>query len=132
MIACSLRKVCKEIKPLEQGHREEPSTKEECLKALTQIMEPNKTPASDGLPAQCYKLSFLERHTVFDYLNDSYNYAHLYGHLSVSQEQGIIKLTAKKDSELLFIKNWWPISLLNCDHKIIAKGETSSPKAYRP
>ena len=43
------------------------------------------------------------------------------GQLSVTQRRGIIKLIPKKDAEPYFIKNWRPISLLNCDYKIAAK-----------
>ena len=40
---------------------------------------------------------------------------------SISQRRGIIKLIPKKDADSSLIKNWRPISLLNCDYKIAAK-----------
>ena len=43
------------------------------------------------------------------------------GLLSVTQRQGIISLLPKKDKNPLFLKNWRPISLLNCDYKIASK-----------
>lgn len=39
----------------------------------------------------------------------------------MTQRRGIIKLIPKKDAEPYLIKNWRPISLLNCDFKIAAK-----------
>ena len=58
--------------------------------------------------------------TISEYLINSYNYAYISGHLSVSQKRGIIKLNPKKDSEPFYVENWRPISLLNYDYKIIA------------
>ena len=37
------------------------------------------------------------------------------------ERRGIVKLIPKKDAEPYLIKNWRPISLLNCDYKIAAK-----------
>ena len=92
-------------------------TKQECLQALKD-MEPNKTPGSDGLPAEFYKIFWNE---ISDYLINSINYAFGNGQLSVTQRRGIIKLIPKKDTETNLIKNWRPITLLNCDYKIAAK-----------
>jgi len=39
----------------------------------------------------------------------------------VTQRRGIIKLIPRKDAEPDLIKNWRPITLLNCDYKIAAK-----------
>lgn len=78
----------------------------------------NKSPGSDGLPAEFYRIFWND---ISDYLLNSFHYAYLRGQLSVSQKRGIIKLIPKKDTELYFVKNWRPISLLNCDYKIAAK-----------
>ena len=45
-------------------------------------------------------------------------YSTLGDELSTSQKQAIIKLIEKKDRAKGFIKNWWPISLLNVDIKL--------------
>ena len=81
-------------------------------------MECNKTPGSDGLPAEFYKVFWND---IADLLLKSLNYAHQTGELSVTQRRGIIKLIPKKDAEPYLIKNWRPISLLNSDYKIAAK-----------
>ena len=58
-------------------------TKEECLEALKD-MNLNKTPDSDGLPVEFYKVFWSD---ISDHL------------LSVSQKRRVIKLIPKKDAE---------------------------------
>ena len=103
-------------------------SKEECLKALKD-MECNKTPGSDGLPAEFYKVFWSDISNLF--LN-SINYAYRSGLLSVTKRRGIIKLIPKKDAEPNLIKNWRPISLLNCDYKIVAKAIANKFKQVIP
>ena len=43
------------------------------------------------------------------------------GQLSTSQKQAMITLLEKKDKHRTFIKNWWPISLINVDVNIAPK-----------
>ena len=81
-------------------------------------LEADKTPGTDGLPADFYKVFWND---ISDYLVNSINYAFGKGQLSVTQRQGIIKLIPKQDAEPDLIKNWRPITLLNCDYKIAAK-----------
>ena len=81
-------------------------------------MECNKTPGSDGLPADFYKVFWND---IADYFLKSINYAYQTGQMSITQRRGIVKLIPKKDAELYLTKNWRPISLLNCDYKIAAK-----------
>ena len=52
---------------------------------------------------------------------DSFNYAFGKGILSVDQRRGVISLIPKKNKNLLYLKNWRPLSLLNVDYKLIAK-----------
>ena len=103
-------------------------TKTECLEALKN-MECNKTPGSDGLPAEFYKVFWND---IADLFLKSLNYAHQIGQMSVTQRRGIIKLIPKKDAEPYFIKNWRPISLLNCDYKIAAKAIANRFKQVLP
>ena len=46
----------------------------------------------------------------------------------MTQRHGIIKLIPKKDAEPYLIKNWCPITLLNCDYKIVAKARANRLK----
>ena len=86
-------------------------TKAECLQAL-RSMKPGKTPGSDGLPIEFYKVFWNE---ISACLLNTINYAYTEGKFSISQRRGIIKLIPKKDAETYFIKNWRPITLLNSD-----------------
>ena len=92
-------------------------------------MECNKTPGSDGLPAEFYKVFWND---IADLFFKSLNYANQTGQLSVTQRRGIIKLIPKKDAEPYLIKNWRPISLLNCDYKIAAKAIANRFKQVLP
>ena len=82
----------KKLSQFEQGLCEDHLTKEECPKAVKE-MECNKTPGSDGLPAEFYKVFCKD---VSDFLINSFNCAYLSGHLSVSQKRGIIKLIPRE------------------------------------
>ena len=50
----------------------------------------------------------------------------------MTQRRGIIKLIPKKGAEPYLIKNWRPISLLNCDYKIAAKAIANRFKHVLP
>ena len=92
-------------------------------------MECNKTPGSDGLPAEFYKVFWND---IAEFFLKSINQGYRTGQLSVTQRRGIIKLIPKKDAEPYLIKNWRPISLLNCDYKIAAKAIANRFKHVLP
>ena len=91
-------------------------TIDECAKSLKN-MKNGKTPGSDGLSVEFYKLFW---NSIKDLVFESFLYSYDLGELSIDQKRGIIKLLPKKDKILKFLKNWRPISLLNTDYKIIA------------
>jgi len=93
-------------------------TSKECLDVL-KTMSNNKTPGTDGFPAEFYKCFFFD--DISNILVKSYNYSFQNGCLSIDQSRGIINLIPKKDKDPTFLKNWRPISLLNTDYKIITK-----------
>ena len=103
-------------------------TEEECLEALKD-MDTEKTPGTDGLPAEFYKTFWDE---LASSLISAFNYAYDQGTLSVSQRRGIIKLIPKKDADPHFIKNWRPLTLLNCDLKIATKAIANRIKKVIP
>ena len=86
-------------------------TEKECLEAL-KGMGTEKTSGTDGFPAEFYKVFWNDISAI---LTRALNYAYETGQLSVTQRRGIIKLIPKKDAEPFFIKNWRPLTLLNCD-----------------
>ena len=103
---------------------------EECLQALNSYcMNSDKTPGTDGLPCEFYKIFWND---VSDILISSFNYSYETGTLSVSQGRGIVNLIPKKDADLSLIKNWRPLTLLNCDYKIATKAIASRKKIFLP
>ena len=97
----------------------------ECLKT----MEMGKSPGTDGLPAEFYKVFWND---VSTHLLASLNSSFSKGHLSISQRRGLITLIPKKNKPQQFLKNWRPISLLNCDYKIAAKAVATRMKKVLP
>ena len=93
---------------------------EELVKEINSLqrLAESRAPGTDGLPAEFYKVFWND---ISDLFLNSINYAYRSSQLSVTQRRGIIKLIPKKDAEPNLIKNWRPISLINCDYKIAAK-----------
>ena len=92
-------------------------------------MESNKTPGTDGLPAELYKVFWKDNSS---FLISALHYSFGSGRLSISQRRGAIKFIPKKDAELYYIKNWRPITLLNTDYKIAAKAIANRVKSVLP
>ena len=92
-------------------------------------MESNKTPGTDGIPVEFYKVFWND---VKPFFLASINTSHAKGLLSISQRRGLLTLIPKKDKSSCDIKNWRPISLLNCDYKIAAKSIANRIKRTLP
>ena len=71
-------------------------------------MQSNKSPVTDGLPAEFCKLFWKGSHP---YLLNASKYAHRNGLLMIPKKNKAAKL----------LKNWRPITLLNRDYKIASK-----------
>ena len=89
----------------------------ECFESL-KTMAPNKSPGTDGLPAEFYKVFWKD---IEQFLLNALNCAYTKGCLSITQRRGLITLVPKKNKPINLLKNWRPITLLNCDYKIAAK-----------
>ena len=89
----------------------------------------NKSPGTDGLPAEFYKIFWDD---VKPFLINALNHGYAKGHLSITQERGMITLVPKKNKPAILLKNWRPITLLNCDYKIAAKSITNRVKKVLP
>ena len=103
-------------------------TARECLESLKN-MKSNKTPGTDGIPVEFYKVFWND---IKPFFLASINASHAKGLLSISQRRGLLTLIPKKDKALCYIKNWRPISLLNCDYKIAAKSIANRIKRTLP
>ena len=80
-------------------------------------MQNDKSPGNDGLTKEFYESFWDELKNCLLLLQQKQKT----GELSTSQRQAIIELIEKRDRDKRYIKNWWPISLLNVDTKIIWK-----------
>ena len=76
---------------------EGPITEAELLAALKDT-ENNKSPGNDGLPAEFYKVFWID---LKEQLVKTVNYAYDHGSLRISQRQGIINLIPKKGKDPL-------------------------------
>lgn len=102
-------------------------TSDECLNALQQ-MKPDKSPGSDGLPAEFYKFFW---DVIGTDIVEVLNFCFDKGLLSDSMRLAIIRLLYKKNSKE-DIRNWRPISLLNTDYKIGTKSLANRLKQMLP
>ena len=94
-----------------------PITHEECKNALNQL-HTNKSPGMDGFTVEFYKAFWNDiKNCLFDSIAFSFNICKL----TDSQYQGVITLIPKPDKDHLLACNYRPITLLNCDYKIISK-----------
>ena len=92
-------------------------TEAECWESL-KSMQPNKSPGTDGLSLEFYKVFWKD---ISFYLLNALNRAHMKGCLSITQRRGIITLIPKTHKPVNIFKNWRPITRLNYDYKIASK-----------
>ena len=78
-------------------------------------MQNNKTPGSDGFPAEFFKVFWIKmKYHVLNSINESYER----GQLSSTMRQCIISSLPKGDKPRQFLSNWRPVSLLNVTYKL--------------
>ena len=92
-------------------------SEEECVKAI-KSMQNGKSPGTDGLPVELYKIF---RKNIKKLVMDSFSYSYENENMSISQKQSMITLLPQQNNDIRFLKNWRPISLLNTDYKIMTK-----------
>ena len=112
----------------EQKHCEGLLTASECLESL-KSMESNKSPGSDGLPAEFYKVFWND---INQYLLNASNSAYTKGLLSITQRRGLITLTHTKkeqtDQPVKKLEAYHPAELrLQNSHQIHCKQNTKGP-----
>ena len=111
------------LSPEDSASCEGPFTYQELWNAIA-AMKNNKSPGSDGFPAEFYKLYFhLFGKTLVELINNNN------GFLSFTQRVGLITLLCKDPLHADELGNWRPISLLNVDYKIISKSIVNRLKA---
>ena len=78
----------------------------------------DSSPGPDGIPYSLIKFTWSQ---IGPLLLNSWNYACSSGNLSPSHESSYLKLLPKEGKDLTLLKNWRPITLSNCDFKLITK-----------
>jgi Reverse transcriptase (RNA-dependent DNA polymerase) len=97
---------------------EGPISNNECIEAI-KVMKNEKSPGSDGLPAEFYKHFF---HLFGNGFVCMLNSVHVNSScLPPSQRISYISLLCKDKEKASDLANWRPISLLNEDYKILSK-----------
>ena len=112
----------------EKSKCNEKITGSECVNALKHFKN-NKSPGCDGFSAEFYKFFWTDIESL---VIDSFNFAYEKGLLSVDQRRGVISLIPKKDKNLLHLKNWRPLSLLNVDYNLLSKVLALRIQKYLP
>ena len=91
-------------------------TLKQCEDAISKF-QLNKSPGIDGLPIEFYKRFWKAiGQDYVDMLNECFERQEM----TESQKLAVISTLFKK-GDRLSLKNWRPISLLNCDYKILSK-----------
>lgn len=116
------------LNDFEKHALEEPLTQDELLYSV-KTMAAGKTPGADGLTPALYVKFW--NHLALPLLN-AFRSAFRENKLHISARRGILNLIPKKGRDLLYVKNWRPITLLNTDYKILAKALANRIKQFLP
>ena len=88
------------------------------ISKVIKILKPSKSPGEDGIISECYQLFWQDiTNEVFEVIEQIFKFEYT---LSASQHKGVLTLL-HKGGEREDIENWRPLTLLNCDYKIISK-----------
>ena len=90
---------------------------ENMFKAFSELSN-NKSPALDGFSIEFYKTFWQDLKEIF---LKCLNYFLVADQLCDSQYKELITLIPKSGKNTMFISNYRPITLPNCDYKIIPK-----------
>ena len=104
--------------PQEIKQQQEIPIRMEDLECAIKSMQNGKTPGSDGIPVEFYKVFWTRIKPIFlDMVEETYRN----GILHNTAREGILNLIPKPGKDSRIIKNLRPITLLNTDYKIIEK-----------
>ena len=91
-------------------------TPDELLNTLKDCTD--SAPGPDGIPYSIIKMTWKHFGKI---LTDSWEFALSTGALAPSHESSYLRLLPKDGKDPKFLKNWRPITLSNCDFKLITK-----------
>lgn len=99
------------------------------FKRAAEAMAVGKAPGRDGLPVEWYR-RFWE--VIREPYMESVQASLEQGELSETQRQGVISLLPKPGKDQNLLSGWRPITLLNCDYKLLAKVLAARLKKFIP
>ena len=100
-----------------QDKLDAPITEAELAQAVLKLPN-NKCPSTDGLPIDWYKIFWKK---ISPLMINLYNEIIDTGEFHITARQGIISLMDKPDRDILRLKSWCSLTLLNSDYKIFSK-----------
>ena len=109
-------KNCPKLSVKQKEEVDKPLTLDEISRALKSCKE--SSPGPDGITYGVYKNIWEIAGPI---ILESWNYSLLVGKLPPSHLESVITLLPKEGKDMCDIKNWRPITLANCDSKIITK-----------
>ena len=107
------------ISPI-SGNSEQNIVKPVTVQELRETLQTcrDSAPGPDGIP---YSVLGLLWPVFGELLANAWNHSLLIGKLPLSHKQSFLKLIPKAGKDLRRLTNWRPITLSNCDHKLITK-----------
>jgi Reverse transcriptase (RNA-dependent DNA polymerase) len=93
-----------------------PITLEEMWNTIKSIRA--TTPGPDGISNLYIKKLW---YILGPIILDAWNYSIATNNLPTSHKTSLLRLIPKRDKDTTLIKNWRPITLSNCDHKLITR-----------
>ena len=100
---------------IEESNAIEGPMKYEEASHVLKVMSNNRSPGSDGFSAEFFKMFWKK---ICNFIVRSINDGFTKGVLSVTQREGVITCIPKDNKPRNQIKNYTPISFLNCIYKI--------------
>jgi hypothetical protein len=107
---------CPKLSSLNSSCMDKEITVEEMFKALQTCKD--SAPGPDGIPYSVYKTFWPQ---VGSIIKESWDYSVESGQSPDSHKESVITILPKEGKDTRDIKNWRPITLTNCDAKIITK-----------
>jgi hypothetical protein len=109
-------RLCPKLTEVHRHELDKPLTLEELSSALSSCKQ--SSPGPDGISYAIYKAYWK---ILAPYILNAWLYSIEIGEQSNSNLESVITLLPKQDKDTSDIKNWRPITLSNCDSKIITK-----------
>ena len=107
------------IQPISDAAKDEilrPITDQDLKDTLSTCKD--SAPGPDGIPYSYLKALWAD---LGGLIIDSWRYSQATGKLAPSHKSSFLKLIPKMGKDLKMLTNWRPITLSNCDHKLITK-----------